>query len=919
MNQRIYAFYKKIIAWFMAVLTTIGIGCGAGDIPGSEITRPVSNTISAYDSANADYTLNIDAADKIHDISDMLFGIFFEDINFAADGGLYAEKVINRSFEYGELAAGDQLHGWSSVGGADIRVSQDSPLNENNTYYAVIENKSDAPAGIANKGFLEGMAIEKEDYNFSVYAKGLEGCSGGLTVRLVAGGKVAAEAVIPAVTAEWTKYEVSLTSAVSASSDVYLQVLTGKGKIAVDMVSLFPAETYKGHGMRKDLAEKLEALNPSFLRFPGGCIIEGWDYETQYNWKNSLGVGQNDEPLDFGGLFGDVAARKYGINIWTAIDVTEDTLPCYMSYGLGFFEYFQLAEDLGAIGVPVIDCGLYCQMRGKGPTSDIFEADGVTYTENFAQYLDDMLDLVEFCRGDVNTTWGKVRASLGHPEPFELKYICIGNENEGEVYYERYVEFLKYFNKAKKQNPALYEGIELIYSAGADDGVSGLNYLPSYEFAKDYVTENGITDIDEFAGATDQHYYNDPDWFLDNTDYYDEKNYSRDIESMTDTLYGGGLKVFVGEYAARSNRLEAALAEAAFMTGLERNGDIVEMAAYAPLFGNLTATHWAPDLIWFNNHLSTGSINYYVQKLFGNNVGDSVLSSELSGAGAVVGELTGKVGLGTWYTKAEFDNVKITDNKTGKTLAQDKFSLPTNLWWNWIKKTPGDWQIKSGKLLQKETELAYNPYGAIAVFGKEEWTDYTYTFEATKTEGAEGFYIPFLIQDDENMFFWNIGGWDNTKTGLQRVRNGAKTDGIPGTMTDFTVETGRTYEIKLVVDGTNIKGYIDGELQLDYNAESTTRAEAYQVVSYDEETGDIIIKLVNVTGSDRTFAIDIANHGQISSLATVNQVAGDSLDNDNILGAQEDCIMEEFTLEGAGAKFNYTAPMYSVTAIRIHK
>ncbi len=916
MNQKLYAFYKKVIAWFMAALATLGITFGGGSTE-VEIDRPQSNTIAAYDSAKADYTLNIDAADEIHDISDLLFGIFFEDINFAADGGLYAEKVINRSFEYGELAAGDQLHGWSSVGGADISVSQDAPLNKNNTYYAVLENKSASPAGIANKGFLEGMAIEKESYDFSVYAKGLDGYTGALTVRLVAGGTVAGEAIIPAITADWAKYEASFDSALSASDNVYLQVLIGEGKAALDMVSLFPAETYKGHGMRKDLAEKLEALNPSFLRFPGGCVIEGWDYETMYNWKNSLGVGDNDEPLDFGGLFGDVAARKYGTNLWTAIDVTEDELPCYMSYGLGFFEYFQLAEDLGAIGVPVINCGIYCQMRGKGPV-EMYKEDG-TYTEEFAQYLDDMLDLVEFCRGDVNTTWGKVRASLGHPEPFELKYICIGNEQEGEIYYERYVEFLKYFNAAKAENPALYEGIELIYSAGADDATSGANYLPSYEYAKDYVTENGITDINEFAGATDQHYYNEPFWFLENTDYYDEGNYSRDIESMTDTIYGGAIKVFVGEYAARSNRLEAALAEAAFMTGLERNGDIVEMAAYAPLFGNLTATHWAPDLIWFNNHLSTGSINYYVQKLFGNNVGDAVLSSELKGAEIEHGDLTGKVGLGTWYTKAEFDNIKVTSNENGKKLAQDKFSLPTNLWWNWIQKTPGDWQIKSGKLVQQATELAYNNYGAMAVFGKEEWSNYTYSFEATKLEGAEGFYIPFLIQDDENMFFWNIGGWDNTKSGLQRVKNGVKTDAIPGTVTDFTVETGRTYEIKIVVDGTTVKGYIDGQLQFDYNAESTTEAEAYQVVSVDEDTGDIIIKLVNVTGSDRTFAIDIANLGEAESLATISQVAGDSLDNDNILGAQEDCIMEEFTLEGAGAKFNYTAPMYSVTAIRIHK
>ncbi len=913
MTQTFYTFYKKIIAFIMSALLSLGITFGDGGE--KEFDRPEANSISEYSLEYSDYALSIDAGDELHDISDMLFGIFFEDINFAADGGLYAEKVVNRSFEYGVLAADDELHGWSGVGNAEYYIETADSLNKNNPHYAVIENKGTDLAGIANKGFLEGMAIEKEKYDLSLYAKG----NSDITVRLVAGGAIAGQAVITGITDEWAKYEVSFDSSLSAHEKVFLQVLIGEGKVAVDMVSLFPAETYKSHGMRKDLGEKLEALSPSFLRFPGGCVIEGWDKETMYDWKASLGVDkETDLPLEFNGKYGDVAARTYGTNLWTNISITEDTLPCYMSYGLGFYEYFQLAEDLGAIGVPVINCGIYCQMRGKGPV-EMYEADGVTYTAEFAQYLDDMHDLIEFCRGDANSDWGKVRASLGHAEPFELKYICIGNEQEGQIYFDRYVAFLDYFNEKKAEYPDLYEGLELIYSSGADDATSGPNYLASYEFAKDYVTEKGITDIKDFAGATDHHYYNEPQWFFENTDHYDEDNYSRDIAGMTDTYYGGAIKVFIGEYAARSNRLEAALAEAAYMTGIERNGDIIEMAAYAPLFGNLTATHWAPDLIWFNNHLSTGSINYYVQKLFGNNVGDTLLSSELKGAEVSAQALKGKVGLGTWWTAAEFDNVKVTDNKTGRTLASDGFALPTNFWWDWKEVTPGDWKIRNGRLTQTNTWHPYNELGAAAFFGKEDWTDYTYTFEATKTDGGEGFYIPFLIEDEQNMFFWNIGGWGNTKTALQRMVDGVKTSALPETVTDFTVETGRTYEIKLVVDGINIKGYIDGELQFEYTADNGTKAEAYQVVSLDKETGDIIVKLVNVTEKDRVFAIDISNLGDVSGVATVNQVAGDSLDNDNILGAEEDCVMEEFTVDGISDQFNYTAPMYSVTAIRIHR
>ena len=913
MTQKFYAFYKKIIALIMSALLSLGIAFG--DSGEKNFDRPDANTVSEYSLEYSDYALSVDAEKEIHDISDMLFGIFFEDINFAADGGLYAEKVVNRSFEYGELAADDEKHGWSEVGNVQFAIVADDSLNKNNPHYAVITNEGTDLSGIANKGFLEGMAIEKEKYDLSLYAKG----DAEITVRLVADGEIAAEGVITGITDEWEKYEMSLSSSLSAHENTFLQVLIGKGKVAVDMVSLFPAETYKGHGMRKDLGEKLEALNPAFLRFPGGCVIEGWDKESMYDWKASLGVDKaTDTPLEFNGKFGDVAARSYGTNLWTNLSLTEDTLPCYMSYGLGFFEYFQLAEDLGAVGVPVINCGLYCQMRGKGPV-EMYEADGVTYTAEFAQYLDDMHDLIEFCRGDADSVWGKVRASLGHEEPFDLKYICIGNEQEGQVYFDRYVAFLDYFNEKKAEYPELYEGLELIYSSGADDATSGANYLASYEFAKDYVTEKGITDIKDFAGATDHHYYNTPEWFLRNTDHYDPENYSRDIAAMTDTHYGGAVKVFIGEYAAQSNRLEAALAEAAYMTCIERNGDIIEMAAYAPLFGNLTATHWAPDLIWFNNHLSTGSINYYVQKLFGNNAGDTLLYSELKGAEIPSEALKGKVGLGTWWTAAEFDNVKVTDNKTGLTLAADCFTLPTNFWWDWQQITDGDWKIKKGKLTQTNTWHPYNELGSAAFYGKEDWSDYTFTFEATKTDGGEGFYIPFLIEDEQNMFFWNIGGWGNTKSSLQRMENGIKTGEIFETTTDFTVETGRTYEIKIVVDSVNIKGYIDGELQFDYDADYGTKAKAYQVVSEDEETGDIIIKLVNVTDKDRVFAVDIANLGEVKSVATVNQVAGDSLDNDNVLGAKEDCIMEEFTIEGIGDKFNYTAPMYSVTAIRIHR
>ena len=558
--QKIVAFFTMIFMFFSGLI--------AEKQP--EKMYPENNTIGTYDELTADYKLNILPEHEVHDISAILYGVFFEDINFAADAGLYAEKIANRSFEFTALATDDELFHWAAVNGADLIVLIDAPdsLNRNNTNYLVITNEADAPAGAKNIGFMEGMNLDKDaQYKFSVWAKGLDGYTGKLYARLCVGEEVIDEAVIESITADWAKYEMNLTSTVTATENVSAQILIDNGKAAVDMVSLFPVDTYKGreNGLRKDLCELLAEMQPKFLRFPGGCVIEGYTWETAYHWKDSVGVDENGDPLLFNGTYGDVAARLQGENIWTDHSATEDPYPSFMSYGLGFYEYFLLCEDLGAVAVPVLNCGLYCQMRGMGPVD--------MNTEEFAKYLDDMFDLIEFCRGDESTTWGKVRVSLGHPEPFELKYICIGNEQEGEIYFERYQAFLESFNEAKTNNPELYDGLELIYSSGAFDATHGENYLKSYEYAKQQLGDSDYAE--DFAGATDHHYYNQPEWFLRNADYYDEDNYKRSVDEMTDTIYGGGIKVFLGEYAAKSNTLKAALAEAAYMTGLERNGDIV--------------------------------------------------------------------------------------------------------------------------------------------------------------------------------------------------------------------------------------------------------------------------------------------------------------------------------------------------------
>lgn len=897
MKYQILAWFKRILAFFAALSL-----CGGK--PAAPV-HPDPNTVSAYDAEAADYRYTVNAGETDHGISDMLFGVFFEDINFAADGGLYAEMVSNRSFEFTTLAADDALYGWQTVGNAEAEVLTAGGLNENNPAYLRLTNPGNGLAGVGNRGFLEGMAIDEADYRFSVYAKSPDESCTSLTVRLTAGDDIAAEGEITGLTAEWQKYTLTLHADRAAAENVRLQVLTAGGAADLDMISLFPAETFMGreNGLRADLAQLVADLSPKFLRFPGGCVIEGVDDDTDYSWKDSIGVGADGLPLAFNGGYGDVAARKQGINLWTDLGATDDPYPSFMSYGLGFYEFFQFAEDIGAAPVPVLNCGLYCQMRGRGPVD--------MESERFAAYVQDMLDLVEFANGPADSTWGKVRASLGHPEPFGLKYICIGNENEGTDYYERYAAFRDALDAAAAENPGLCGDIELIYSAGAADATHSANYIKSYEYAEDWLAAHPGKTAKDFAAATDQHYYNAPAWFLENADYYDPENYTRADADITATHYGGAIPVFVGEYAARSNTLRAALAEAAYMTGLERNGDIVKMAAYAPLFGNLTASHWRPDLIWFDNSTAYGSVNYEVQKLFGNHTGVNTVQSALEGASVPQQPLTGAVGLGAWYTAAAFDNLRITD-AAGKTLEKDDFTLPGLKWkWQFPKGVGGEWKVQNGRMVQSSAWMPYTDTGMVAYLGSADWTDYTFTVDAEKLEGDEGFLIPFAVQDTENCFFWNLGGWGNTVSCLQQIRDGEKSGQLPGTVKPFTAETGKTYKLKVALSGRNVKCWVDDELYIDYTAGSDAEAECYQVAGTDEN-GSLIVKLVNVTDSPRTFACTVQGAGTAAAVSQLT--AADVKEGEDPLDS-ELCAVRDFSLSGLSERFNYTVPAYSVTVM----
>jgi alpha-L-arabinofuranosidase len=513
-------------------------------------------------------------------IQPTMWGIFFEDINFGADGGIYAELVKNRSFEFYKPRTGWKVD-VASKDSSHFVIQNRSELDENNPRFARITlNEGTGKLSITNSGF-RGMGIKQNNkYNFSILASLPFGGNIKLRIELVSekGEKIGETSITPGGK-EWEKYEsgfVATKTDLKASLRIWFE---GTGTIDIDMVSLFPGDTWKGrqNGLRADLVQLLADMKPGFIRFPGGCIVEGYDLKSRYKWKKTIGNVEN---------------RQLIVNRWNTEFVHRQTPDYYQSFGLGFFEYFQLAEDIGAEPLPILNCGMACQ----------FNSAEVAGLDQIDPYIQDALDLVEFANGTPETKWGKIRAQMGHPAPFNMKMLGIGNEQWGPQYFERY----SLFEKAIK---AKYPDIKL---------VSGTGPGPDDELFK--YAQGALKKLNPFV--VDEHYYRPPLWFRENATRYD--NYDRK-----------GYKVFAGEYAAQSqsttspnnkNNWDCALSEAAFMTGLERNADVVYMCSYAPLFAHVDGWQWTPDLIWFNNLTSYGTTNYYVQKLYSTNKGTNVLN-----------------------------------------------------------------------------------------------------------------------------------------------------------------------------------------------------------------------------------------------------------------------------------------------------
>ncbi|MFD1830521.1 alpha-L-arabinofuranosidase C-terminal domain-containing protein [Streptomyces desertarenae] len=812
----------------------------------------------------ADHTLTVDRTRTGPRIGERMYGVFYEDINRAADGGLYAELVQNRSFEYAPadhpsytgLTAWTETAAGGATGTAQV-VDDAHRLNERNRAHLRLDldgtGGDGARFGVANAGYGSGIAVEEgERYDFSVWARTDRPGGTPLTVALhgAEGGAELAQPLRLTVRGDrWRKYTGTLTARATGTTGRLTVAAGGAGTLRLDMVSLFPRDTYKGrpNGMRRDLAEKIAALKPGFLRFPGGCLVNtgsheayeapNWERRRSYQWKDTVGP---------------VEERATNANFWGY----------NQSYGLGYFEYFRFAEDIGAMPLPVVPA-LVTGCGENRATDD---------PELLRRHVRDTLDLIEFANGPVTSPWGRKRAEMGHPEPFGLTHLAVGNEeNLPDAYYERLAVF-------RAAIEAEHPEITVIANSGPDD--AGATFDRAWELAR----ASGVAMVDE-------HYYNSPGWFLENNGRYD--SYDR-----------SGPKVFLGEYASQDNRFRNSLAEAAFMTGLERNADVVEMASYAPLLAHTGSVQWSPDLIWFDNARSWGSTSYETQKLFMTNTGDRVVPSEASSTPVASGPITGAVGLSTWATSAAYDDVRVVSSD-GRELFADDFSAGAGKWTAAAGR--GTWTVADGAYLQSDTAAE----DTLVTAGDPAWRDYDLHVRATKKAGREGFLIAFGVRDTGHHYWWNLGGWGNTRSAVEKTGGGGRQTMVED---DTVIETGREYAVRIEVRGRTVTLYLDGRKWGSFTDDKV--AEPFrQVVTRDEERGELIVKVVNAQEAPARTAIDLGKGARVAPTARLTVLQGDP---DAVNTADERPVRPERSLlRGVDTAFTHTFPPHSITFLRI--
>lgn len=777
-------------------------------------------------------TITVDVNHPDHPISPTLFGIFLEDINLAVDGGLYPELVRNRSFEDADTLCFWQCQpgqGHIEVAKANLNKMEapEMPLNPNNRQFLRIE--ADGAFTVTNPGYW-GMNIEKGatyDLQMALRRSDQTPYEGSLGIRLMGTDEqVLAQSNLSTPTNVWHYVQIPLT-ATGTHHQARLEISgNGKGTLYLDMVSLIPRDKWGKSGVRRDLGMALNDLHPTFFRFPGGCWVEGEELATRYQWKQTIGAQDHRIPL---------------WNLWGY----------KASHGIGYHEYLQLAEDLGAEP-------LFCINAGVSHKETI-------PSEQLDQWIQDALDAIEYANGPVTSVWGAARARNGHPEPFGLKYIEIGNENYGHIYFRNF-ELMSQAIKAR------YPEMQIV----ANDWSGSHPTLPT-------------------PALVDEHYYNTPDWFILNANMYDKRSREE------------GSKIFIGEYAVTGGtgrgNLRGAVGEAAFMTGLERNSDLVAMAAYAPLFCNVKHQRWPINLINYDSHRWYGLPSYYVQQLFAENQGTQNLPVNVKGGPVVsLPESRGGIGLGTWKNSAEFKELKVTTPQ-GKVLYANDFQQNID---DWEKIGQGDWSVSNGVLRQ-----ASYATGVTAFTGSDQWTEYVITLKARKLSGENGFQIYFHhLNGQDNRVRWDIGGYSNSINELKTLMDSKSLT--------YKIEEGRWYDIRLEVSPMQVRGYIDGELIQESSLTDCNQQAICSSAALDERTGDIIVKVVNAGEKAVSTSLVLQGAERLSPQADVTVLTSANATDENSLDEPHKVIPVKEQMRVNGPRITRTLPANSVTIIRFH-
>jgi alpha-L-arabinofuranosidase len=773
--------------------------------------------------------------------SPTFYGLMTEEINHSYDGGLYAELVRNRVFKDDERNPAN----WSVVKaeGARAMIALDGtvPLNDNlrtSLRVNVTSATDQARAGVANRGYW-GIPVKPDTrYRASFYAKADASLTGPVTVAIESndGATVYAEGKVQRVTTDWKQYSVTLTTGQASPTTQARLVLSvhQPGTLWLNLVSLFPP-TYqdRANGNRIDLMEILAGMKPAFLRLPGGNYVEGDTIATRFDWKKTIG---------------DLTERPGHPGTWNYRS----------SDGMGLLEFLEWCEDLKMQPVLAVWAGY--ALRGEhvepGPA--------------LAPYVQDALEEIEYVTGDAGTKWGAERAKDGHPAPFPLTYVEIGNEDffdRSHTYDGRYAQF--------------YDAIKAKY--------------PNLQIIATTPVTSRKPDV------VDDHYYRSARQMEADTHHYD-------------TTDRHGPKIFVGEWATTEGSptptLNAALGDAAWLIGLERNSDLVVMEAYAPLLVNVNpgGRQWDTDLIGYDALRSFGSPSYYVQKMFAENHGQVVLPVEINATpDKTIVEYVpkGAIGVGTWGTQAEYKDVKVT--RDGATLFQSDFSRGTQGW----NLRGGEWTTHDGALAQGSSD---NDVRATA--GDPAWTDYTYELKARKTGGAEGFLILFHVLNEDRYVWWNLGGWSNTRTALEHAENGAKSEF--GEAATNTVETGRWYDIKVEVQGREFRGYLDGKLvSQGTDGPGPNVDPIYANATRDPASGDLYLHVVNVTASPRQIEVNLKGVTKVADKATSLVLTGDPLDV-NTIAQPEKVAPKAAPIQGIAPTFTHEFPAHSVSVVRLN-